>query len=104
MVLWARLVKIANISLEERRFPMTRFPSKVKFIHSLIQLAISEHFPGTKHRTGSTQSIFLKVYYKVYSSSTVGPKLCMHKNHLGSLLKMHTSWVSHRNPDSWEWG
>lgn len=36
---------------------MARFPSKVRFIHSLTQEAISDNHPGAKHRTGSTWSI-----------------------------------------------
>lgn len=56
---------------------MTRFPSKVRFIHSLTQEAISDNLPGAKHRTASTGVLKKKKVcdYNTCSYNTMGPKL-----------------------------
>lgn len=80
---------------------MTVFPSEVRFIHSLIQQVISENLPGAKQKSWRFFFFFLIVCdNSICSFNVMSPKLCVHKNHLGSLLKMLTSWAYHRNADS----
>lgn len=65
---------------------MTGFPSKVRFIHSLTkkQLVIIFQVLSTELEVPGVFGGKKKVCdCSICSSNTMGPKLCVHTNHLG---------------------